>query len=319
MTESSSTCGRLTRRGFLKTAGAAAGVAGLAGVASMATADGWLAPASAEAGARGACGAHLPSEPLRGHVLAGVHGARRAHGEGPAQRRGQPRLPDHLPEGHLGGRAPSTGRAACRRRSSASASAEADSSSRSAGMRRSTRSPSSSRPRRTPTAATPSWCWPPPRPTSVSLPPCWARRPAVSTASMLAPATGSTRPWASARIRRCAPPRRATGSARSSCSPWGRLLRVEPAHVFTFFDAKEAGAHMVTVDPHYSTTASKSDEWIPIEPGTDAALFLGMTSHIIDNDLADEDFMAQHSTMPFLVDAETGLLIRDHEEIAPGR
>lgn len=66
MTESSSTRGRLTRRGFLKTAGAAAGVAGLAGVASMATADGWLAPASAEAGARGACGAHLPSEPLRG-------------------------------------------------------------------------------------------------------------------------------------------------------------------------------------------------------------------------------------------------------------
>lgn len=87
--------------------------------------------------------------------------------------------------------------------------------------------------------------------------------------------------------------------------------------MFTFFDAKEAGAHMVTVDPHYSTTASKSDEWIPIEPGTDAALFLGMISHIIDNDLADEDFMAQHSTMPFLVDAETGLLIRDHEEIAP--
>ena len=49
MTESSSTRGWLTRRGFLKTAGAAAGVAGLAGVASMATADGWLAPASAEA------------------------------------------------------------------------------------------------------------------------------------------------------------------------------------------------------------------------------------------------------------------------------
>lgn len=67
---------------------------------------------------------------------------------------------------------------------------------------------------------------------------------------------------------------------------------------FTFFDAKEAGAHMVTVDPHYSTTASKSDEWIPIEPGTDAALFLGMISHIIDNDLTDTDFMRRHTSMP---------------------
>ncbi|PWL79943.1 MAG: molybdopterin oxidoreductase [Coriobacteriia bacterium] len=81
---------------------------------------------------------------------------------------------------------------------------------------------------------------------------------------------------------------------------------------FTFFDAKEAGAHMVTVDPHYSTTASKSDEWIPIEPGTDAALFLGMISHIIDNDLTDTDFMRRHTSMPFLVDAETGMIIRDH-------
>lgn len=83
---------------------------------------------------------------------------------------------------------------------------------------------------------------------------------------------------------------------------------------FTFFDAKAAGAHMVTVDPHYSTTASKSDEWIPIEPGTDAALFLGMASHIIDNGLVDEDFMRQHTSMPFLVDAETGMLLRDHPE-----
>lgn len=83
-------------------------------------------------------------------------------------------------------------------------------------------------------------------------------------------------------------------------------------NVFTFFDAKEAGAHMVTVDPHYSTTASKSDEWIPIEPGTDAALFLGMTSHIVDKGLIDEDFVKQHTSLPFLVDADTGLLIRDH-------
>lgn len=86
-------------------------------------------------------------------------------------------------------------------------------------------------------------------------------------------------------------------------------------NVFTFFDAKDAGAHMVTVDPHYSTTASKSDEWIPIEPGTDAALFLGMITHIIDNDLVDTDFMLQHSSLPFLVDTETGRLIRDHEPI----
>ena len=45
-------------------------------------------------------------------------------------------------------------------------------------------------------------------------------------------------------------------------------------NVFTFFDA-EAGAHMVTVDPHYSTTASKSDEWIPVSRAPMRRLFLG--------------------------------------------
>ena len=33
-----------------------------------------------------------------------------------------------------------------------------------------------------------------------------------------------------------------------------------------FFEAKEAGAKMVVVDPHFSTTAGKADEWVPIEP-----------------------------------------------------
>ena len=84
--------------------------------------------------------------------------------------------------------------------------------------------------------------------------------------------------------------------------------------VRTFFEAKEAGAHMVTVDPHFSTTAGKSDEWIPIEPGTDAALFLGMASYILDNKLYDEEFAKAHTSLPFLVDAATGKLIRDHAE-----
>lgn len=81
-----------------------------------------------------------------------------------------------------------------------------------------------------------------------------------------------------------------------------------------FFEAKEAGAKMVTVDPHFSTTAGKSDQWIPIEPGTDAALFLGMVSVILEEGLEDREFVEQHTSMPFLVDVETGKLVRDHAE-----
>lgn len=83
-----------------------------------------------------------------------------------------------------------------------------------------------------------------------------------------------------------------------------------------FFEAKEAGCRMVTVDPHFSTTAGKSDLWVPIRPGTDAALFLGMVSTILDEGLYDEDFVLNHSSFPFLVDARTGKLLRDHVEDA---
>lgn len=84
----------------------------------------------------------------------------------------------------------------------------------------------------------------------------------------------------------------------------------------SFYEAKEAGARIVTVDPHFSTTASKSDEWIAIEPGTDAALFLAMTTHILNEGLADEEYMLARTALPFLVDQGTGKLVRDHAEDA---
>ena len=87
------------------------------------------------------------------------------------------------------------------------------------------------------------------------------------------------------------------------------------ANTRVMFDAMDAGARVVTVDPHFSTTACKSSEWIPIEVGADSALFLGMITHILDNGLADEDFMAHHTSLPFLVDAKTGKLLRSSEAV----
>lgn len=81
-----------------------------------------------------------------------------------------------------------------------------------------------------------------------------------------------------------------------------------------FFDAKEAGAHIVVVDPNFTTTASKASQWIPIEPGTDPALFLGMISVILEHGWIDEEFMARHTSLPFLVDVETGALLADRTE-----
>ena len=53
------------------------------------------------------------------------------------------------------------------------------------------------------------------------------------------------------------------------------------------------GCKFICIDPRKSQTAEKSDEWIPIRPGTDMALALGMIHYIISNNLHNEKFIKQ--------------------------
>jgi molybdopterin-containing oxidoreductase family molybdopterin binding subunit len=85
-----------------------------------------------------------------------------------------------------------------------------------------------------------------------------------------------------------------------------------------FFEAKEAGCEIIVADPHFSTTASKADSWLPIVPGTDGALFLGMISEILDKHLYDEEFMRTYTSFLFLVSKKDGSLLSSPiDEIGP--
>src|SRR5205823_5749926 len=55
--------------------------------------------------------------------------------------------------------------------------------------------------------------------------------------------------------------------------------------------ARKAGARIVTIDPYRSKTAARSDWWVPIRPGTDAALALGMMHVIFRDGLEDRDYL----------------------------
>ncbi|NIN99557.1 MAG: molybdopterin-dependent oxidoreductase, partial [Anaerolineae bacterium] len=52
---------------------------------------------------------------------------------------------------------------------------------------------------------------------------------------------------------------------------------------------------MVQVDTRFSITAAKADEWVPIRPGTDGALALGIAYVIINEELYDKNFVARHT------------------------
>ena len=76
-------------------------------------------------------------------------------------------------------------------------------------------------------------------------------------------------------------------------------------------DARKSGTKLICLDPVNSETAKLCDEWISLEPGTDGALALAMAHDIIKHELFDEVFLLDHSNMPFLVNSETGALLRD--------
>lgn len=56
--------------------------------------------------------------------------------------------------------------------------------------------------------------------------------------------------------------------------------------------AKEKGIRIVSVDPKYTnTTAGIASEWIPIRPGTDAAMLIAMAYVLIQENLHDRKFI----------------------------
>jgi anaerobic selenocysteine-containing dehydrogenase len=77
---------------------------------------------------------------------------------------------------------------------------------------------------------------------------------------------------------------------------WGSNTSVTNSHLWTLMhQARKAGAKIVTIDPHKSKTAQKSDWWIPIRPGTDAALALGVMHILFRDGLQDQDYLDRYT------------------------
>ncbi|MDA8335575.1 MAG: molybdopterin-dependent oxidoreductase [Peptococcaceae bacterium] len=61
--------------------------------------------------------------------------------------------------------------------------------------------------------------------------------------------------------------------------------------------AREAGAKIIAVDPKYTDTAAAyADRWIPVRPGTDAALIAALAYVMIKENLHDRAFLDSHTT-----------------------
>lgn len=68
---------------------------------------------------------------------------------------------------------------------------------------------------------------------------------------------------------------------------WGSPVRMFQAHS----KWKDNGVQVVQVEPRLSNTAAKSDQWLAIIPGTEAALAMGIIHVLINEGLFDSDFV----------------------------
>ncbi len=77
---------------------------------------------------------------------------------------------------------------------------------------------------------------------------------------------------------------------------WAANIHGNNVHLWPFIEeARRNGAKLVVIDPYRTRTAACADWHIPINPGTDVALALGMMHVIINENLYDADYVARHT------------------------
>src|SRR5579862_2027160 len=75
---------------------------------------------------------------------------------------------------------------------------------------------------------------------------------------------------------------------------WAANIHGNNVHLWPFIEeARRNGAKLVVIDPYRTRTAACADWYLPINPGTDAALALGMMHVIINENLYDADYVAR--------------------------
>ena len=75
-------------------------------------------------------------------------------------------------------------------------------------------------------------------------------------------------------------------------------------------DALSNGAKLISVNPCFEPLSAKADTYVPVRPGTDAALAMSMIRYIEENGLADEAYLKTMTVAPFLVKASDGKFLR---------
>lgn len=77
---------------------------------------------------------------------------------------------------------------------------------------------------------------------------------------------------------------------------WGANIHGNNIHLWPFIEeARRKGARLIVIDPYKTRTAKCADWHIPINPGTDVALAMGLMHILFREGWEDRDYMARHT------------------------
>ena len=77
---------------------------------------------------------------------------------------------------------------------------------------------------------------------------------------------------------------------------WAANIHGNNIHLWPFIEeARRNGAKLVVIDPYRTRTAACADWHIPINPGTDVALALGMMHVIFNENMHDQDYLERYT------------------------
>jgi len=92
---------------------------------------------------------------------------------------------------------------------------------------------------------------------------------------------------------------------------WGGnpvYTQIPQAHFY--IEAKYNGTKIISISPDYNPSATKSDLWVPIKSGTDAALALAICHLIVAEDLLNKAFVKEQTDLPLLVRGDTKMFLK---------
>ena len=92
---------------------------------------------------------------------------------------------------------------------------------------------------------------------------------------------------------------------------------IPTAHIAS--EARYRGTEIVLVAPDVSPSHVHADYFVPVRPGTDAALALGMAQVIIEDQLYNTEFVREQTDLPLLVRLDSHRFLRESDVVDGGR